>query len=381
MREPAGLRGHSNFVQSIYPELPPKNFPGCRLSKPALAPFRVAFTGDFLDPTGRPRYSDYGLPTFADQPHVVHRLIDSFSPEVTAEQIGDANGVVVLTPRITARSLAGRSDLLAIARFGVGYDTVDVPACTENDVLAIIAVGAVDRSVAEATVMWMLALSHHVRQKDRLVRTGDWDGRSAYMGTELRRRTLGLVGFGRIARAVVPLVAPFGLAEIVAYDPHVDPRLAGQLGVRLVELDELLAKSDFVSIHCPLEDSTRNLIGAMQLQRMKPTAYLINTSRGGIVDEGALDRALKDKQIAGAALDVFEKEPVTSPHPLAVHDNVLLAPHCIAWTEELFSEIGRTVCQALVDLSKGKEPIGIVNPEVVTRPGFQKKWSRWRGKN
>jgi phosphoglycerate dehydrogenase-like enzyme len=233
--------------------------------------------------------------------------------------------------------------------------------------------------VAEATVTWMLALSHHVRQKDRLVRTGDWDGRSAYMGTELRRRTLGLVGFGRIARAVVPLLAPFGLAGIVAYDPHVDPKLAEQLGVKLVGLDELLARSDFVSIHCPLEESTRNLIGAAQLAKMKPTAYLINTSRGGIVDEAALSRALRDLAIAGAALDVFEKEPVTAPHPLAEHDNVLLAPHCIAWTEELFSEIGRTCCQGLVELSQGKVPIGIVNPHVLERPGFQRKWARWRG--
>lgn len=348
------------------------------MSNSSLVPFRVAFTGDFLDTSGRPRYSDYGLPTFADQPQIAHRLIATSSPELSPEQIGDANGVVVLTPRVTRRSVTGRHDLLAIARFGVGYDTVDVPACTENDVLVIIAIGAVDRSVAEATVTWMLALSHHVRQKDRLVRTGDWDSRSGYMGTELRRRTLGLIGLGRIARAVLPLVAPFGLAEIVAYDPYVDPKLAAQAGIRLVGLDELLAKSDFVSIHCPLEESTRNLIGAKQLQRMKPTAYLINTSRGGIVDEAALGEVLKKRAIAGAALDVFEKEPVTVPHPLAELDNVLLAPHCIAWTEELFSEIGRTICQALVDLSLGKQPVGIVNPDVLTRPGFQQKWARWR---
>lgn len=326
-----------------------------------------------------PRYGDYGLPTFVDQPQIEHRLIATSSSELTPDEIGDANGVVVLTPRVTRRSVSGKADLLAISRFGVGYDAVDVAACTENDVLVLIAVGAVDRSVAEATVTWMLALSHHVRQKDRLVRTGDWETRSAYMGTELRRRTLGLVGFGRIARALLPLVAPFGLREIVAYDPHVDQAAAARLGVRLVPLEELLTCSDFVSIHCPLAEETRLLISARELGQMKRTAYLINTSRGGIVDETALCAALKNRQIAGAALDVFEREPVTAPPPLAELDNVLLAPHCIAWTEELFSGIGQTACQALVDLSHGKEPGGIVNPEVLARAGFQRKWARWRG--
>ena len=111
---------------------------------------------------------------------------------------------------------------------------------------------------------------------------------------------------------------------------------------------------------------------------MKPEAYLINTARGGIVDEAALYRALKARQIAGAAIDVFAREPLTEPHPLAEFDNVLLAPHCIAWTHELFGEIGQTVCQGLVDLSRGQVPRGIINPEVLDRPGFQQKWSRWK---
>lgn len=340
--------------------------------------FRVAFTGDFLDASGQPRYRDYGPPVFGDQPQIVHRLIGSHSPELAAEQIGDANGVVVLTPRVTRASVSQCPELLAIARFGVGYDSVDVPACTDNDVLVLIAVGAVDRSVAEATLTWMLALSHRVLQKDRLIRTAGWDRRSGYMGIELRRRTLGLVGFGRIARALVPLLAPFGMSDILAYDPHVDRALAEQAGVRLVSLDEVLSRSDFVSIHCPLEEGTRNLIGPAQLAKMQREAFLINTSRGGIVDEQALYHALKEDRIAGAAIDVFATEPLTAPHPLSEFENVLLAPHCIAWTDELFSDIGATVCRALIDLSHGRQPGGIVNPEVLRRPGFQQKWSRWR---
>src|SRR5216684_2884735 len=157
--------------------------------KPTTEPFRVAFTGDFLDAAGTPKYRDFGLGAFTNQKLIEHRIIPGCTAELTAEQIGDANGVIVLTPRVTRRSLLKRPDLLAIARFGVGYDSVDIEACTESDVLVLIATGAVDRSVAEATLTWMLALSHHVRSKDLLVRNGKWEERSQFMGTELRRRT------------------------------------------------------------------------------------------------------------------------------------------------------------------------------------------------
>jgi phosphoglycerate dehydrogenase-like enzyme len=341
-------------------------------------PFRVAFTGDFQDAAGVPKYREFGLATFQNQPQIQHRIIPDCSAELTATQIGDANGVIVLTSRVTRQSIADRNNLLAIARFGVGYDSVDVAACTEADVLVMIATGAVDRSVAEATLTWMLALSHHVLSKDLLVRSGRWDERSQFMGSELRHRTLGLVGFGRIAQALVQLAGGFGMQGFLAYDPLVDKQAALRLGAELVSLDEVLAKSDFVSIHCPLVDQTRNLIGAGELARMKPESYLINTARGGIVDEAALYTALKARQIAGAAIDVFANEPVTKPHPLAEFDNVLLAPHCIAWTHELFSDIGKAVCQGLVDLSLGQTPLGIVNPQVLERPGFQWKWARWK---
>jgi len=344
-----------------------------------LAPFRVAFTGDFQDLSGRPKYRDYGLGTLQNYPHIEHSVIPEHTSELTADQIGNANGVVVLSSRVTKRSLLGRGELLAIARFGVGFDSVDVEACTEADVLLVIAVGAVDRSVAEATLTWMLALAHNVRSKDLLVRQGTWEARSQFMGSELRQRTLGLVGFGRIAQALVELVNGFGMKEILAFDPLADRRIAAQRGVELVGLDELLSRSDFVSVHCPLNASTENLIGENQLAKMKPDAFLINTARGGIVDEQALYRALKDGRIAGAGIDVFAEEPLAKPHPLAEFDNVLLAPHCIAWTNELFGDIGRTVCQGLADLACGRKPQGMVNPAVLQRPGFTKKWARWGG--
>jgi phosphoglycerate dehydrogenase-like enzyme len=342
----------------------------------APRPFRVALTADFHGPGGSPRYRDLGLEVLAEEPRVEVTRFAEHRPEIGADQVAGAHGVIVLTPRVTAGSVAGAGDLLAIGRFGVGVDTVDVPACTTAEVLVFIAAGAVDRSVAEATLAWMLALTHHVRAKDALVRGGRWDERSAFMGAELRDRTLGVIGLGGIGRALIALAAGFGMRPPLACDPHVDPAVASRLGVQVVSLDELLRSADFVSIHCPLNDETRNLIGRRELGLMKPGAYLLNTARGGIVDEDALHEALSRRRIAGAAVDVFAREPLSAPPRLAELDNVLLAPHSIAWTDELFRDIGRTVCRGMVALARGERPDGVVNPEVFTRPGFRQKWAR-----
>lgn len=342
-------------------------------------PFAVALTADFFDADRRPKYLDVGLSVFESQPHITHRVLEEHRPSVGPDQIANVQGVIVLTPAVTAESVSRADNLLAIGRFGVGYDAVDVEACTQADVAVLIAAGAVDRSVAEATVGWMIALGHHLRVKDQLVRTGQWDRRSGYMGSELRDRRLGVIGLGGIARATIELLRPFGMQPPRAFDPGVDPATAARLGVELVALNELLRTADFVSIHCPLSPQTRGLIGQHQLALMKPTAYLINTARGGIVDEDALYTALESGRIAGAAIDCFAEEPVTAPHRFGKLDNVLLAPHSIAWTHELFRDIGRAACRSMLDLSLGRRPQGIVNPAVLERPGFEAKWQRLCG--
>jgi phosphoglycerate dehydrogenase-like enzyme len=287
--------------------------------------------------------------------------------------------VIVLTPSVTAKSLSESGDLLAIGRFGVGYDAVDVKACTEADVVAFITAGAVDRPVAEATVGWMIALTHHVRTKDQLVRTGRWDERSKFMGRELRDRTLGIIGLGGIARQVLTLLKGWAMNQPLVFDPFLSPAAAEEAGVRLVGLDELVQSADFVSIHCPLTEKTRGLLGRRELSMMKPSAYLLNTARGGIVDEDALYDLLKSGKIAGAALDCFAEEPVVKPHRFGELDNVLLAPHSIAWTDELFRDIGRAACQGMLDLSLRRKPRGVLNPQVFERPTFQQKWQRLCG--
>lgn len=341
--------------------------------------FRIALTADFFDEAGKAKFDDLGLGVFQGRDHIDVSPFGEHRPEIGPDQLADCQGVVVLTPRVTAASLAQSDSLLAVGRFGVGYDTVDVAACTKHDVLALITAGAVDRPVAEATVGWMIALTHQMLIKDRLVRTGRWDDRTRHMGCELRDRTLGVVGLGGIGQALIELLQGFGMKTPVAYDPFLPAERFEELNVRSVSLDELLSTADFVSIHTPLNEQTRGLIGREQLAQMKSDAYLLNTARGGIVDEEALFEALKTRQIAGAALDCFAVEPVVEPHPFGELDNVILAPHSIAWTEELFRDIGRTACQSMLDLSLGRRPQGVLNPTLFERDSFRAKWSRLTG--
>lgn len=345
---------------------------------PSSNPFKVALTGDFFDATGKMKYPDIGL-DLLQQAGLPYTQFAEHRPEITPDQLAGSQGAIVLTPRVSAKTLSAADNFLAIARFGVGFDAVDVPACTAADVALLITVGAVDRPVAEATVGWMIALSHHIRVKDQLVREGRWDDRSRYMGSELRERTLGVIGCGGIGRSLMKLLSGFGMNRPLVFDPFVTPQTLAELGADAASLDDLLKQSDFVSIHCPLNDQTRNLISTRELALMKPTAFLLNTARGGIINEDALYTALVERRIAGAALDCFATEPITQPTRWTALENVLLAPHSIAWTNELFRDIGRTACRGLIDFAQGRRPKGIVNPEVLDRPTFRAKWQRLAG--
>lgn len=338
--------------------------------------FSVKWTADFIQEDGSTKFPDIGKDVLDSEPRVSQSFFESHQPEIAPDQIGDARALVVLTPKVTRDSLSESENLLAVIRFGVGYDTVDVDACTDANVLLGITSGAVDRPVAEACVMWMMSLQHHLLAKDKLVREGRWDDRAGYMGGELRDRTLGVVGCGGIARELIRLLTPFGMNKPLAFDPFLSDEQASQIGVRKVELAELMEQADFVSVHCPLTPETKGLIGADELKSMKPEAFILNTARGGIIEEEALFNALESRTIAGAALDCFEDEPVTFPHRFGQLDNVLLAPHSIAWTNELFRDIGRTAGQRIIDLLDLKTPSGIVNRKVLEKPGFQEKWKR-----
>src|SRR5438552_11307062 len=179
-------------------------------------------SGDFYDAAGKPKYADLGLGVFADHPQIQVKSFKEHRQKIGADQIAGANGVIVLTPSVTRETVSDARDLLAVGRFGVGYEAVDVAACTDADVLVYITAGAVDRPVAEAVVGWMIGLTHNVLVKDRLLRQGKWDDRSQYMGRELRDRTLGVIGLGGIAKKLIELLAGWGVNQPLAFDPFMD---------------------------------------------------------------------------------------------------------------------------------------------------------------
>jgi phosphoglycerate dehydrogenase-like enzyme len=340
----------------------------------------IGLTRDLLGPDGALVHRDIGLDVLRADPAVAFELMGDHHPEVRPEQLRPYDAVISFSPRYTRASFRGADRLAALVRMGVGYDMVDVEACTEADVVLCITKGALSHSMAEAILAWMLALGHRILDKDRLLREGRWHERMAYQGCELRDRALGLVGAGGINGRLVELVRPFGMRPVLAYDPYVAPDRAAALGVTLAPLEHVMRAADFVSVSCPLTDGTRNLIGARELGWMKPEAYLINTARGGIVEEAPLVEALRARRLAGAAVDVFAVEPAGAAHPLAALDNVLLAPHCIGWTHEMFRDNGRMACASALAVLRGDLPVGVVNPEVLERPGFIRKLERLRSR-
>lgn len=333
--------------------------------------FKVGLTRDFLTPEGNLTYKNIGLDILDNTPNIRYEFLkENYSP-VTPDMIKGYNAIISLAPSYNSKSFESISDIYAICRFGVGYDMVDIEACNKANIMLTITRGAVNHSVAEAIVSWMLALSHRIFEKDRLVRDGKWLERSNYMGTELRGKTLGIIGIGGIGGRLVEMVKAFSMNTILAYDPHADRNKTESLGVQLVDIETLMKKADFVSVNCPLNEETRNLIGKSELQLLKKEAYIINTARGGIINTDALVETLINNKITGYATDVFDNEPPCIDNPLFKLKNVILAPHCIAWTHELFEEIGRTVCNQVVQISKGEIPSHVVNVEVLKNNRFQ----------
>lgn len=298
----------------------------------------------------------------------------------TSEALRDFDALFALGMKINAESLKAVDRLTVVARWGVGYDMIDVDALTSADVALAITPGAVRRPVAEAIITFIFALTTNLLRQDRLVRQGKWRGDLPTLGRNLRGRTLGSIGCGNIAEEMFSMAGSLGFGRRIAADPYVDPARARALGVELVTMEEVLRESDFLAVNCFLNSSTRGLIGAKELRMMKPTAYLINTARGPIVQEAALIEALREGVIAGAGLDVFEREPLPPDSPLRELDNVVLSPHGLAWTEELARDNGLEACDNILAIARGEIPQAVVNKEVLNRPGFQAKLAARRGR-
>jgi phosphoglycerate dehydrogenase-like enzyme len=337
--------------------------------------FRVGVTRDFLGPDGRITFGDIGLSLFDRQPKLLWEFLADDTPELRPNQIRDYDALLVLGPRVTAAALEGVQRLAIVARFGVGYDTVDLGACTRNGVMLTITPDGVRRPVATAAMALLLALSHKLLIKDRLTREGRWSEKLHHMGMGLTARTLGVIGLGNIGRELCDLARPFGM-RFVGFDPHVEPDVAAQAGTRLMSLEDLLRQSDFVCVCCALTPETRHLIDAKRLALMKPNAYIINVARGPIVDQAALTEALQGGAIQGAGLDVFETEPIDPDDPLLALENVILAPHALCWTDECFHGNGVSACASILEVAAGRIPGPIVNRDVIGHPLLVEKLRR-----
>lgn len=340
--------------------------------------FRVAFSADFRDERGDLIFPDIGLSTFKDVPGLHYEFVSEYRPEYAPQQLAECDVLISLKPKVTADSLKGNARLCAVGRCGVGYDNVDLDACTEHDIAVFITPAGVVRPVAESIVLFVLALSHNLILKDRFVRQGRWKESTSYLGREPRQRVIGTVGLGNIASDAIRLLRNFDVARFLAFDPFVSVETAASLGVELVSLEELLRQADYILINCPLTPQTRGLIGEREFALMKPGSVLINTARGPVVNQQALIAALEKKMIRGAALDVFETEPLSPDSPLAAMDNVILTSHSVAWTEELFRDMGRIDCEGALAIYRGEIPASVVNREVLSRPSFLKKLEKYK---
>jgi D-3-phosphoglycerate dehydrogenase len=289
--------------------------------------------------------------------------------EELAAAIADADAVLVRSAtRITRESLARADRLKAIGRAGVGVDTIDVEAATERGIPVLTAPAGNTISAAELTLALLLALARRIPAADRSMKAGEWDKKS-FTGIELFGKTLGLVGAGRIGGEVARRARSFGM-RVVVYDPFLNAERARALDVETGSLETVLERADVLSVHVPLTDATRNLVGAAEMARMKTGALLLNVARGGVVDEQALIAALESKKLGGAALDVFEAEPLPADHPLRRLPNVVLTPHLGASTAEaqhnVAIEIAEAVRAALIegDLSRAVNAPSVAGDEM-----------------
>ncbi len=333
--------------------------------------FRVGITRDVLDSRGEPAFGRTALQILDSAAGLDWEYLPSVVPAVDADHAARYDAIYVNMARVPAAAVT-RADcrLRVVARHGVGYDAVDVAAMTRAGIVVTNTPSPMPRPVATTALTFLLALAGKLFLKDRLTRSGRWNERMDHMGLGLTGRTLGVIGAGRIGRELLRMARPFDL-KLLATDPQVDAIQLGYVGARKVALQELLRQSDFVVVCCLLTPGTHHLIDAAALREMRPEAFLINVARGPVVDEAALIEALQQGRIAGAALDVFEQEPVDPANPLLAMDNVIVTPHSLCWTDECFHNMASTGLSSIVDALAGRRPQFVVNPEVLSHARVQ----------
>ncbi|MEK9668661.1 MAG: NAD(P)-dependent oxidoreductase [Deltaproteobacteria bacterium] len=341
--------------------------------------FRIALSSDFLRPDGSLSYPMFDLAPLQNDERIEMEFVSATNGEMSGDVLKDFDALILLAPKFTRSSVVAESRLAVVARFGVGYDTVDVGACTENGIPLVITPDGVRRPVAVSIITLMLALTGKLIVKNQLTRQGSagFAKRSQHMGVGLVGLTLGSLGVGNIGAELFRLAAPFDM-KFIAHDPFIPTAQAKNLGIELVSLEDLFRRSDVLTINCPLTESTRHIVNEERLGWMKPSAYLINTSRGPVVDQKALTKVLQENRIAGAGLDVLEEEPPPMEEPILQLDNVILTPHALCWTDQCFAGNGAADVRAVLDVMHGRVPHGVVNREVLEQQGWQRKLDQYR---
>ena len=326
------------------------------------------------------------LDIIATRPEIRLDKLENDSPEATARpivsaahayQVSSARDELPAQFHVNKALLSRAPNLLIVSTGGAGYDTVNVKDCTDAGVLVVNQTGGNADAVASYVLGVMLMLSKQVSQVNNALRKGTMRDRNLYMGNDIHNRTVGIVGLGNDGRRLARLCKTLFDMNVLAFDPYLDDKTVAERGATKVTLDELLRRSDFVSINCPLDDTTRNMISAREFGLMQQHAYFITAARGFITDEKALEEALRSKQIAGAGLDVWSKEPPAMDHPLLQFDNVIASPHTAGVTKEARANMGKFAAEQLILTLDGKKPPRMVNPEVW--PAYAKRFERTFG--
>lgn len=291
-------------------------------------------------------------------------------PEELKSTIKDYQALIVRSStEVTADIIAAADKLKVIGRAGVGLDNVDLPAATKKGIVAMNTPAGNTTSTAEHTFSMILSLSRNIPQACASMKAGKWD-RSKFNGVELYGKTLGIIGYGRIGSTVGKFAKAFGM-DVIVFDPYLSMEVAKQRGVDMIDLETLLKKSDYITIHIPKTSETKNLIGEKEFNHMKKTARVINCARGGIIEEIALAKALESKRIAGAALDVFEEEPLPTDHPLLKLDNCIVTPHLGASTTEAQVNVAIEIAESVRDALLGKRIVNAANFPSVDTEAFK----------
>ena len=290
--------------------------------------------------------------------------------EKLVEMARDVVGILTCWAKVTPKVIKAAKRCQVIARYGIGVDNIAVEEATQAGIIVTNVSSYCVDEVSDHAMGLLLSCARKVSFYDRTIKQGQWNLQAGNKMFRLRGKTLGLIGFGKIGRAMVPKAKAFGL-RVMVFDPYISEKDARKWGVVFTSLDELLRDADFISLHVPLTESTHKLLGEEAFRKMKNTAYVINTSRGAVVDTEALLRAVSENWIAGAGLDVLPQEPPDTNDPVLSHEKIVLTPHAAFSSVESILELQRTAASQVACVLQGKKPEYIVNPEVLDTPALR----------